>query len=150
MMQTHIARSTFTVASFEPVDWSPDISTGLPTGHAHLVKEFTGSIQGRAVTQFSYAYDESSNTGTYLALESFDGRVDGLGGAFNVVHSSTVEGGPPGPSLSDFCQIVPGSGTRELSGIAGTGAVRVDVDGSHHFELNYQLPGSKQGHAPSS
>ena len=38
----------------------------------------------------------------------------------------------------------------KLSGITGTGAVRVDVDGSHHFELNYQLPGSKQGHAPSS
>lgn len=97
-MPTHTARSTFTVASFAPTDWSPEITTGLPTGHAHLVKEF------------------------------------------NVVHSSTVEGGPNGAGASEFFRIVPGSGTRALSGITGTGALWVDADGTHHFRLDYDLP----------
>lgn len=140
-MPTHTASSTFSVASFTPTAWSPEIATGLPTGHAHLVKEFTGAIEGRALTQFSYAYEESSHTGTYLALESFDGLVDGLPGALNVVHSSTIEGGLTGPSASDFFKIVPGSGTRALSGITGTGALWVDADGTHHFRLDYDLPG---------
>jgi hypothetical protein len=135
-----IAESTFTVTSFDPVDWSPDIITGLPTGHANLLKTFTGAIQGRAVTQFSYSYDESSNTGTYLALESFEGLVDGLKGAVNVVHSSTVEGRTAGTSSSEFFKIVPGSGTSELSGISGAGALWVEADGSHHFRLDYGLP----------
>lgn len=58
--------STFTVASFEPVDYASPVETGVPVGHAHMVKEFTGGLAGRSFTQFSFAFDQSPASGLTL------------------------------------------------------------------------------------
>jgi len=134
------AESTFEVESYESVEWSPEITTGLPTGHAHIRKTFTGALSGRSVAQFSYSYDGVSNTGTFVALESIEATLDGRPGSLNVVHSSTVQGGAAGPSHSDYLRIVPGSGTGALRGISGNGALWVERDGTHRIRLDYELP----------
>lgn len=133
------AESTFKVTSFEPIGWTPDITTGLPTGHAHLVKEFTGEVQGRAVAQFSYSYDKPSSAGTYLALESFNGLVNEFTGAFNFVHSSTVEGGLLDPQLASSSRSCPAAVPANSWASQGR-AMWVETDGSHHFRLDYELP----------
>jgi len=134
------AESTFQVQDYESVEWSPEITTGLPTGHARIRKAFTGALSGRAVAQFSYSYDGESNTGTFVALESIEATLDGRQGSFNVVHSSTVQGGAVGPSRSDYLRIVPGSGTGALKGISGDGALWVEPDGTHRIRLDYEIP----------
>ncbi|KAA9153670.1 DUF3224 domain-containing protein [Microbacterium lushaniae] len=134
------AESTFQVQDYESVEWSPEITTGLPTGHAHIRKAFTGALSGRAIAQFSYSYDGESNTGTFVALESIEATLDGRQGSFNMVHSSTVQGGAVGPSRSDYLRIVPGSGTGALRGISGGGALWVESDGTHRIRLDYEIP----------
>jgi hypothetical protein len=129
---------TFVPADFAPTDWSPSIETALPTGHAHMSKTFAGGLEGRAVTQFTAAYDMQTGVGTYVAMESIQGTLDGRRGAFNLVHSATTDGVSE-TSQHPFVLIVPGSGTDELAGITGTGAIRVTDDGTHHLDLEYEL-----------
>jgi len=130
---------TFTVEEFTPVDWAPEIETALGVGHAHLVKRFAGGLSGRSITQFSYAYDNETGVGSYVAVESFEGTVDDHGGTFNFIHSATTLG--QGERLHEMFLVVPGSGTGGLAGVTGTGALTIDEDGTHRIALDYELPG---------
>ena len=56
-------------------------------------------------------------------------------GSFNFVHSATTSGSDPS---AEFFLLVPGSGTRGLAGITGTGGLRVDDDGTHRIWLDYE------------
>jgi hypothetical protein len=132
---------TFRVVGFDPVDYAPEIQVGVGVGHAHMAKEYDGEVAGRSITQFSYAYDDASNTGTYVATESFEGTVDGHAGTFAFVHSATTRGGT---REHELFVIVPGSGTSALTGITGTGALRIDEDGTHRISLDYELAGPAQ------
>jgi len=140
MLRDMRTSSTFSVKDFTPSDFAPEIETALATGHAHMVKEFAGGLEGRALAQFSAAYDQGAGVGTYVAMESFEGSVDGRAGSFNFAHSATTDGGPE--RLNEFFLIVPASGTGDLQGITGTGSIAVDADGTHRLELDYELPNS--------
>lgn len=129
------AEGTFTVSQFVPTDHVPGITTALGVGHAHMVKTLTGAVEGTALTQFSYAFSEETGTGTYVALESFEGTVDGRRGALNIAHSATTDGVT---RSNEFFLIVPGSGTGELAGITGGGALVIDGD-TERFRLDYTL-----------
>jgi len=131
---------TFTVTEFIPQDFTPKIETGLPTGYALMRKEFSGAIRGTAQTQFVFAYDEERG-GTYVALESFTGAIDGHEGTCNLAHSATTIDGSE--RSAEFLVIVPGSGTDALAGISGTGTIAIDSDGTHHLNLSFELPGTR-------
>jgi endoglucanase Acf2 len=132
------ASCVFHVDELTPVDWTPPVSTGVDVGHAHMVKRYEGAVNGTSVTQFSAAYDQASGTGTYVAMESFEGTVDGRAGAFNFAHSATTTGGPE--RLAELFVIVPASGAGELAGITGSGALEVDAEGVRRLHLDYELP----------
>ncbi|MBB2948846.1 hypothetical protein FB565_008632 [Actinoplanes lutulentus] len=131
------ATGTFEVADFTaaPVP-GPEIKTGLPVGVATMRKAFTGEIEGRAETLFTAAFDPASGTGTYVAMESFEGSVGGKAGAFNFAHSATTTGTD---RQAPFLTIVPASGTGDLTGIRGTGGLTVDEDGTHRIWFDYEL-----------
>jgi hypothetical protein len=128
------ATGTFEVANFTPAPVPPsDIKTGLPTGVATMTKTFTGEISGRSATLFTAAFDPATSTGTYVAMESFEGSVAGRAGAFNFAHSATTLGDG---RESEFLVIVPGSGTGELTGITGDGGLTIADDGTHTIFLD--------------
>lgn len=130
--------STFTVESFEPTELAPPATrTGAPVGVARMVKRFSGGLEGRAETLFTAAFDQQAGVGTYVAMESFAGALDGRTGTLNIAHSATTDGGPD--RLHELVVIVLGSGTGELVGVTGTGRIRIDADGVHHLELDYEL-----------
>lgn len=130
-----ISSGTFTVSDFVPTDYAPEIPTALPTGHLHMVKTYTGDVEGRSITQFTSAFDQASGVGTYIAMESFEGSVGGRHGAFNFIHLASTSG----PDMSDtYGRIVPASGTDELAGITGTAAIDIDADGIHRVTFDYQ------------
>src|ERR1700712_5742067 len=106
---------TFETADFTPAQVpAPEIKTGLPVGVATMRKTFTGGVSGRSATIFTAAYDPATETGTYVAMESFEGSLDGHEGAFNFAHSATTQGDGRG---GDYLVIVPSSGTSALTGI---------------------------------
>ncbi|TDC21429.1 DUF3224 domain-containing protein [Streptomyces sp. 8K308] len=131
------ASGTFKVADFTPAPVpSPAIETAVPVGLATMNKQYEGEVVGRSATLFTAAFDQSTGTGTYVAMESFEGELQGQSGAFNFAHSATTLGEG---RQSDFFIIVPGSGTGELVGITGAGGIAVDPDGTHRIWFDYDL-----------
>ncbi|HEX2894840.1 MAG TPA: DUF3224 domain-containing protein [Marmoricola sp.] len=130
--------STFTVESFDAAELEPPATvTGTPVGVARMIKQFRGGLEGRAETLFTSAFDQDRGVGTYLAMESFTGSLDGRAGTVNLAHTATTDGGPE--RLHEVVVIVPGSGTEGLEGMTGTGRIRIDADGTHHLDLEYEL-----------
>lgn len=132
------AIGTFSVVSFVPTEVVPEppIATALPVGIAHIEKAFDGEITGRSATLFTAAFDQATGTGTYVAMESFEGALHGTAGSFNFAHSATTSGTD---RTAESFVIVPASGTGALAGITGTGGLDVDEDGSHHIWFDYEL-----------
>ncbi|MFE1438622.1 DUF3224 domain-containing protein [Streptomyces sp. NPDC058739] len=131
------ASGTFKVAEFTPAPVpQPGIETGVPVGFATMEKRYEGEITGRSATLFTSAYGESTGSGTYVAMESFDGALHGVSGTFNFAHTMTTTG--QGTDSAYFI-VVPGSGTGALAGITGTGGIVVDEDGTHRIWFEYEL-----------
>jgi Protein of unknown function (DUF3224) len=132
------ADGTFSVKAFNPTSLTPEpvIETALPVGVAIIVKHFEGDITGRSATVFTAAFDQATGVGTYVAMESFEGTVDGKEGAFNFVHSASTAGSD---RSAEYFAIVPSSGTGQLAGISGTGGLAIDPDGTHRIWFDYEL-----------
>ncbi|MEV6771560.1 DUF3224 domain-containing protein [Nocardia sp. NPDC051030] len=130
------AKGTFSVKSFVPTEITPTITTGVPVGIAIIEKEFEGDAVGRATTLFTAAFDQGTGVGTYVAMESFEGSLNGRSGAFTFAHSATTFGDDRNDELF---VIVPGSGTGELAQIRGGGGMAVDADGTHRIWFDYEL-----------
>jgi Protein of unknown function (DUF3224) len=131
------ATGTFTVTAFNPTSVAPqtDIKTALAVGVAVIDKAFSGEIAGRSSTIFTSAFDQAKGIGTYVALESFEGTVDGREGTFNFVHSASTSGSD---RTAEHFAIVPSSGTGQLDGISGSGSLEIDADGTHRVWLEYE------------
>ena len=69
-------------------------------------------------------------------MESFEGSLDGRAGTFNFVHAASTSGTD---RSDEHFLIVPSSGTGELAGIVGSGALVVDADGTHRMRFDYTL-----------
>ena len=66
--------------------------TALGVGIATMEKRYTGAVEGRSNTLFTSAFDPERGIGTYVALESFEGSLDGRTGTFNFVHAASTSG----------------------------------------------------------
>ncbi|WP_369391597.1 DUF3224 domain-containing protein [Streptomyces sp. CG1] len=133
------ASGTFKVEEFTPAEVrlpEPVVETAVPVGVATMRKRYEGEAAGVSATLFTAAYDQSSGTGTYVAMESFEGRLGERSGSFNFAHSATTHGEG---REAEFFVIVPGSGTGGLAGIRGAGGMAVDADGTHRIWFEYEV-----------
>lgn len=132
------AEGTFSVTSFAPAEVAApvEVVTAAPAGVATMEKAFAGEVEGRSATLFTAAYDQARGTGTYLAMESFEGTLAGRTGTFNFAHSATTTGTD---RSAPFFVIVPGSGTGALAGIGGGGGIAIDADGTHRIWFEYEI-----------
>ena len=123
------------MASFAPAELSPAplvVGTGLPTGVVTMEKRFRGEVDGRAATIFTAAFDQASGVGTYVAMESFEGSLNGTSGSFNFIHTASTTGSD---RTDEHFAIVPSSGTGGLAEIKGTGGIGTD----HTIWFEYEL-----------
>ena len=133
------AEGHFTVEGFTPVQLDATLRpvTAVAVGVATMEKRYSGDIQGRSATLFTSAFDQAAGVGTYVAMESFDGSLNGVAGTFNFAHSATTSGGSD--RSNEFFVIVPSSGTGGLVGISGDGAMAIDPDGTHRISFDYEI-----------
>lgn len=133
------AEGTFSVQSFTPAEVAPaiEVTTAVDVGVATMEKHYEGEIVGRSSTLFTAAFDQAAGVGTYVAMESFEGSVNGATGSCNYVHSATTGGKD---RTNELFLIVPSSGTGDLTGITGGGGMAVDDDGTHRIWFDYDLP----------
>ena len=101
-----------------------------------LTKHFHGDLEGSGVGIMFSSGEPQAGTAGYVAIEVVTGGVGGRTGTFALQQFGTMYGGVQRLHY----EIVPGSGSGELAGITGTVSLTIDGDGSHHYELDYQLP----------
>jgi hypothetical protein len=133
------AEGTFAVATFTPAELTPppiDITVGSPVGVATMEKVYAGQVIGHSATIFTSAYDEATGVGSYVAMESFEGSLDGRSGGFAYMHAATTHGED---STDAMLIIVPNTGVGDLTNIMGGGGLAIEADGTHRVWFDYQL-----------
>jgi hypothetical protein len=120
------------IARFDVDGFEPATVTGLDAdwvGVLTFAKSFTAGIVGSATTLFMSAGTEEGSR-SYVATERITGRTDaGLEGAVTVQH-----GGLESDPDTWFGHIVPGTGTGDWGGWAGSARIVHDDQGAY-FEI---------------
>ena len=111
-----------------------DKGEGSTLGRRTIIKQFHGDLAGSSRGEMLAALMDGGSA-VYVAIERVTGTLQGRQGSFVLVHNgvSTAEG----QSLT--ISVAPGSGTRELAGLAGHMTLRIE-DGHHFYDLEYTLP----------
>ena len=103
-------------------------------GRLSLDKKFHGALEGTSKgTMLGFQASDKSGAG-YVALEMVTGTLDGRSGSFALQHSGTMEGSKMSLSVT----VVPGSGTGQLAGLAGTFAIIIEGK-QHSYDFAYTL-----------
>ena len=126
------AQGTFAVRVSQ-ITQVPPPAEGL--GRFSLEKEIQGDLEGTSKGEMLTGGDPKTGAAGAVAIELVTGTLAGKKGSFALQHSSTMDAG--GYNMSII--VVPGSGTGELQGIAGTFTIRI-VGGEHFYDFDYTLP----------
>ena len=127
---THHAHGTFTV-NVQPL--SPVPAEGL--SRFSIEKQIHGDLEATSKGEMLGGGDYKQGTAGYVAIELITGTLNGKQGSFALQHSSTMD--QSGAKMNIV--VVPGSGTGELKGIAGTFIIKIE-NGQHFYDLDYTLP----------
>ncbi len=100
-----------------------------------LHKTYHGDLEGSGEGQMLSAGAPASGNAGYVALESVTGSLAGRKGGFALLHRGTLTGGAMDLSVD----VVPGSGTGDLKGLAGRMSIEIK-DGKHGYVFTYTLP----------
>ncbi len=100
-------------------------------------KQFHGDLEASSKGQMLACGGPPSGSGGYVAIERVTGTLAGRSGSFALQHTGTMD--PGGIHLS--VTVVPGSGTGQLSGIAGAMTIIIE-SGKHSYTFDYSLPPS--------
>ena len=123
------ANGTFTIESWDANGREVDVDTAAPLVGAFIIRALSGpDIVGSSQVLFTGAFNEEHGSGTYVAIDAFEGEILGRRGTLNFWHTSTVR---RGEFLAEDAalRIVPDSGTGALAGARGSGRIHGDDDG---------------------
>jgi hypothetical protein len=112
---------------------------GTLIGRYSLDKQFHGDLDATSKGEMLAAGEPSSGNAGYVAMEQVTGTLDGRAGSFALQHIGSMENG----SYKLSVVVVPGSGTGQLAGIAGTLTIIVAA-GKHSYTFDYTLPAPAQ------
>jgi hypothetical protein len=127
---TQHARGTFTV-DIQPLTPAP--AEGV--ARFSINKQIHGDMEATTKGEMFTAGDPKQGNAGYVAIEVVTGTLHGKKGSFALQHSATMD--KNGNKMTVL--VVPGSGTGELTGIAGTFEIQI-TDGKHSYDLAYALP----------
>ncbi|MBA3829009.1 MAG: DUF3224 domain-containing protein [Taibaiella sp.] len=129
-MSTH-ATGEFTVKILPQTD-----ERTIPLfGRMTIDKEFNGDLTGTSQGQMLSTGTAVTNSAGYVAIERVEGVLHGRRGSFVLQHSATMNKGEGTLNI----QVVPDSGTDELTGISGK-LIIIRAEGKHRYDLEYDLP----------
>lgn len=111
-----------------------DSATGVTLGRMSLEKQFHGDLVATSKGEMLTAGTVASGSGGYVAMEQVSGTLQGRRGSFALQHSGTMT--PESQHLA--ISVVPGSGTGQLVGLAGTMTITI-ADAKHSYDFEYSL-----------
>ena len=126
---THHVHGTFAV-SVKPL--TPPPAEGL--GRYSIDKQIHGDLEATSKGEMFSGGDPRQGIAGYVAIEVVTGTLNGKHGSFALQHFATMDA--TGHKMQVI--VVPGSGTDDLKGIAGTFTIKIE-NGQHYYELDYTL-----------
>ena len=98
-------------------------------------KVIHGDLEGESKGEMLSGGNLKAGTAGYVAMEAVTGKLDGRTGSFALQHNATMDASGQKMQIT----VVPGSGTGELAGIAGTFTIII-ANGHHSYTFDYTLP----------
>ena len=118
----------------QPLEFYAKGSEGINLGRMSLDKIFTGSLEATSKGEMLSAMTSTKGSAGYVAIEQVIGSLSGKSGSFVLQHFGTRNRGKDNLIL----EVVPDSGSGELSGIAGKMLIKIE-NGKHFYEFEYEL-----------
>lgn len=106
-------------------------------GRFSIEKQIHGDLEGVSKGEMLTAGDVKKGEAGYVAIERVTGELNGKRGSFALQHIATMDKS----GLTLHVTVVPGSGTDQLQGIAGTFTI-IMAAGKHSYDFDYTLPQS--------
>jgi hypothetical protein len=118
------------------VKLAPQTDNIDPTlGRMTIDKQLHGELEATSKGQMLTASTDVKGSGVYVAVERVTGKLNGRSGGFALHHTGIMERNAPHLEIN----VVPDSGTGELSGISGKFNITI-TDGKHFYDFEYTLP----------
>ncbi len=100
-----------------------------------LSKTFHGDLQGVGTGVMLSGGDPQLGAAGYVTIETVRGSIGERQGSFALQQFGSMHDG----SQTLHYEVVPGSGSGQLSGIVGKLDLNIDENGIHRYELQYDL-----------
>jgi Protein of unknown function (DUF3224) len=103
-------------------------------GRMSIDKSFSGDLTATSKGEMLSVRTATAGSAGYVAIEQVTGTLGGHNGSFVLQHFGIMDRGADRLIL----EVVPDSGTGELTGLTGTMAI-IFKDGQHYYEFEYEL-----------
>lgn len=104
-------------------------------GRMTIDKQFLGDLHAHSLGEMMSAMGEVKGSAGYVAIERVTGTLLGKKGSFVLMHTGLMNRGQPQLTV----QVVPDSGTGELTGISGNMGIDIK-EGQHFYSFDFSLP----------
>ena len=104
-------------------------------GLMQLDKTYRGPLEATGIGRMLTGMTDIQGSAGYVAIEKISGSLEGDKGSFLIQHSGIQQGEPKSLSI----QVIPDSGTSDLTGIEGTMDINI-TDSGHKYVFRYSLP----------
>lgn len=109
-------------------------SDGVMLGRMSIDKTFSGSLSAVSKGEMLSARTPVPGSAGYVAIEQVTGELEGKRGSFVLQHYGLMSAGNSLLTL----EVVPGSGTGELTGLTGKMNIRIE-NRQHYYDFEYSL-----------
>lgn len=124
---------TFSV-DMKPIEGYSTGKNGVTLGRMSIDKTFDGPLKASSQGEMLSAMTPVKGSAGYVAIEQVIGTLEGKTGSFVLQHYGIMHAGDSQLIL----EVVPGSGTDELTGLFGKMAIR-NEEGQHYYDFEYEL-----------
>lgn len=117
-----------------PLEYSGEGKDGAQLGRMSIDKTFHGDLSANSKGEMLSAMTAVSGSAGYVAIEQASGTLNGKKGSFILQHFGIMAG----TDSRLILEVVPDSGTDELTGLTGTMEI-IRKEGKHFYEFEYEL-----------
>ncbi|MCW8925096.1 MAG: DUF3224 domain-containing protein [Xanthomonadales bacterium] len=121
--------------NLSPLDTHAEGQNNISLGRMSIDKVFHGDLDAKSRGEMLSAMTPVKGSAGYVAIEQVTGALAGKQGSFVLQHFGVMHAGNNRLVL----EVIPGSGTGELSGLTGEMSISIE-DGQHFYDFDYELP----------
>ena len=118
----------------KPLDAYAAPTEGASLGRMSIDKEFRGPLTATSQGEMLTGMTMVKGSAGYVAIEKVSGSIGGKAGTFVLQHFGIMAG----TESRLILEVIPDSGTGELTGLSGKMEINND-DGQHSYVFEYEL-----------